>query len=336
MPEISFLLPVYNGEEFLKETLVSLLTQDHDDYDIVLIDDGSTDKSAEIANAFGDPKIRYYHQENAGLVEALNFGISKIDAPFIARIDADDTCFPHRLKSQREFMDFTSADAVSCAAVDTTQNGHARGINRHNQSLFTSNPSFFPAKEPYLPHPFMMLRREVFDIVGPYRHAHLAEDSDLCWRMQEKCRIALQSDALGNYRVHEGSISSLNPASGRVQAVFSQIAALNAVRRRAGWREVPYTLNMNDAKMIATSVQVLVDVHKEHLSEQEYIDLLAASSAKWIDLFGWRSHVMDRDELNESFMHMMQVEVRGENADKFRWLMNRGQEKMDRLESQSD
>lgn len=332
MPEISFLLPVYNGEEFLAETLDSLLAQDHDDFDIALIDDGSTDGTAAIVERYNEPRIKYHYQKNGGLVEALNFGLTKIDAKYIARIDADDTCFPHRLKSQREFMDFTLADAVSSAAVDVNQHGHACGINRHNASLFTSDPRFFPAKEPYLPHPFMMLKQEAFEQVGNYRHAHLAEDADLCWRLQEECRIALQSDALGCYRVHEGSISSLNAASGRVQAVFSQVAALNAVRRRSGWDEVPITLTMKQAKRKATSVRALVRTYKDLLSEEEYTNLLAASSAKWIDLFGWRGHEMTRNEYIQTTKDMMKVKVRGENADKYRWLMNRAAEKVARSE----
>lgn len=330
MPEISFLMAVFNGEEFLNETIDSLLAQDHNDFDIVLIDDGSVDRTAEIAHEYKDDRIKYYYQENGGLVNALNAGLEKIDAPFVARIDADDTCFPHRLKSQREFMDFTQADAVSSAAVDVTPEGHAKAINRHNASLFTSDPRFFPAKEPYLPHPFMMVRRWVFDKIGNYRQAHLAEDSDLCWRMQEECRIALQSDALGNYRVHESSISSLNPNSGRVQAVWSQIAALNAVRRRAGWEEVPYKCSIAEAKDMAASIRILVDYHSEDLSEEEYTNLLAASSAKWIDLFGWRGHQMEEEEFKQVVGDMLKVKVRGENAEKFRWLINRAQAKVER------
>ncbi len=75
MSRISFLLPVYNGAQFLGETLQSILAQDHKDFDVVIIDDGSTDDTATIIDQFDDPRIKYHKTENSGLVNALNYGL---------------------------------------------------------------------------------------------------------------------------------------------------------------------------------------------------------------------------------------------------------------------
>jgi glycosyltransferase involved in cell wall biosynthesis len=216
MPRVSFLLPVYNGERYLAETLESLLGQDYDDYDIVIVDDGSTDRTARLIDAVGSPRITYLYKANGGLVDALNFGLERLDCDFVARIDADDICFPTRLSQQLDFIAFTGAAAVSGQSLHIDTAGQVLGLSG-TFGIFNADPEWLPAIEPYLPHPFLFARLDVLRDLG-YRHAHLAEDADLCWRLAEEWPIAMQTRVLGKYRLHDESVSTRSLHGARVQA----------------------------------------------------------------------------------------------------------------------
>ena len=290
MPNVSFLLPVYNGARYLAETLDSLLAQDYPDFDIVAVDDGSTDASAGILAAYAadHPRIRILTKPNGGLVDALNHGLAELDCAFVARIDADDTCFPDRLSKQLDFMAWTGAVAVSSKSLHVDEVGNVLGVSG-SYGIFNADPHWLPAIEPYLPHPFLFARLDVLEEVG-YRHAHLAEDADLCWRLAEQWPIAMQGAVLGQYRIHTDSISTNSLVGARVQAFYSQIAALNARRRAAGATEVPYHADMATAKEAGQSWDGLMALYDGHVSDAEAVHLRAGSALKLLDLARWRGY----------------------------------------------
>jgi glycosyltransferase involved in cell wall biosynthesis len=316
MPKISFLLPIYNGETFLSETMDSLLAQSHDDFDIVVIDDGSTDGTANVIHGYDDARIKYHHKENGGLVSALNMALGMMDCELVARIDADDICAPDRLARQAAFMAFTQAVAVSGRAVNIDPSGNVLGINAPELDFFQVDAGFIPAREPYLPHPFFMARLDVLKDIGGFRHAHLAEDTDLCWRLSQVDRIALQTAVLGKYRVHETSISNASTKGGRVQAFYSQLATLNAVRRDAGQAEVPYAYSMNEIKAVATGFDALVDLFGDALSDGEAVHLRAASVMKYLDISNWRYHKITAEDLTYARAALAAVELSDANKEK--------------------
>ncbi len=94
MPLISVVIPLYNKEPYIKRAIDSILAQKIQDYEIIVIDDGSTDKSAEVVKSFPDPRIRLIQQENAGVSAARNRGIEEAKAELIAFLDADDEWTP--------------------------------------------------------------------------------------------------------------------------------------------------------------------------------------------------------------------------------------------------
>ena len=316
MPKISFLLPIYNGEVFLAETMDSLLAQKHDDFDIVVIDDGSTDGTADVIHGYDDARIKYHYKENGGLVSALNMALGMMDCELVARIDADDICAPDRLARQSAFMDFTQAVAVSGRAVNIDPSGNVLGINAPEQDFFNVDAGFIPAREPYLPHPFLMARLDVLNDIGGFRNAHLAEDTDLCWRLSQVDRIALQTAVLGKYRIHETSISNASTVGGRVQAFYSQLATLNAVRRDAGAVEVAYKFSMAEAKAVATDFDTLVDAFGDELSDADATHLKAASVMKYLDISNWRYHRITRDDLAYARAALKAVELSDANKEK--------------------
>lgn len=100
-------MAVYNGMEFLKESVESILDQSYKNLEFIIINDGSTDQTQEILDSFAkkDDRIRIFHQENIGLTKSLNLGISYSKGSYIARQDADDVSFPQRLEKQVKFLE---------------------------------------------------------------------------------------------------------------------------------------------------------------------------------------------------------------------------------------
>ncbi len=99
MPQISIVIPVYNKAKYLKETIKSVLNQDFKDFELILIDDGSTDQSPDIIQSFSDPRIRYYTQKNQGVAVARNNGVKQAKTNLICFLDADDLWEPHHLET---------------------------------------------------------------------------------------------------------------------------------------------------------------------------------------------------------------------------------------------
>src|ERR1700761_448098 len=103
-PHISVLMPAYNAEKYIGTAINSLLKQTFSSFELVIINDGSTDNTINIINAFNDKRIKLVDQQNKGIAAALNHGLKIARAPYIARFDADDICMPERLEVQYNFL----------------------------------------------------------------------------------------------------------------------------------------------------------------------------------------------------------------------------------------
>lgn len=95
---ISVIMPVYNGAEFLEDTIQSVINQTEKDFELIIINDGSTDHSEEIILSFSDPRIRYFKQENQGPAAARNKGLDHVNGDFVVIQDADDVSLPCRFE----------------------------------------------------------------------------------------------------------------------------------------------------------------------------------------------------------------------------------------------
>ena len=101
MPQIIVLMPVYNGGRYLRESIASILAQSFKDFELLIIDDGSTDDSVSIVKSFSDPRIRLVlNEHNIGVARTLNKGLELARGEFIARMDADDISLPHRFEKR--------------------------------------------------------------------------------------------------------------------------------------------------------------------------------------------------------------------------------------------
>jgi len=105
MPAISVLMSAYNAEKYISESIESILNQTFNDFEFIIINDGSTDNTEKIIKSYNDKRIKYISQENIGVSKSLNRGLKIATGKYIAKLDADDVSYPERLEEQFKFME---------------------------------------------------------------------------------------------------------------------------------------------------------------------------------------------------------------------------------------
>lgn len=200
-PLISVLLPVYNGDKTLALALDSVLKQTLTDFELLVLDDDSSDSSREVASRFNDPRIKLIHDgARLGLAGRLNFGLELAQGQFFARMDQDDVCFPERFERQLDFLRANpDVDLLGCRAVVFRDDGQAIGLlpfSPNHESLCARPWRGIP-----LPHPSWMGRREWF-LRHRYRSPEVvrAEDQEILLRSYPTSRFACLDEVLLGYR----------------------------------------------------------------------------------------------------------------------------------------
>ncbi|MBV8753423.1 MAG: glycosyltransferase [Hyphomicrobiales bacterium] len=232
-PRVSVVLPVYNGEAFLTEALNSILAQSFRDFELIAIDDGSSDASGEILArlAKADSRVIVLVQENAGIIASLNRGLALARGEFIARMDADDVAHPERFARQVAFLD-TRPDVAVVGCAVTLIDEIGKPIRDVDYPGTPETVAAFLETGSALAHPAVMMRRDTVRAVGGYRAAYRhAEDYDLWLRLAPRYPLANLPDRLLRYRQHAGKLSFNHPIE---QALATSIALLASRCRRAG------------------------------------------------------------------------------------------------------
>ncbi|CAG1016424.1 Putative glycosyltransferase EpsE [Anaerolineales bacterium] len=207
MPKVTVLMPVFNGAAFLRQAIESILCQTYRDFELLIIDDGSTDDSSFIISSYDDHRIRLFQNSgNLGLVASLNRGLDLARGSYFARMDCDDFSLPTRLEKQLRFM-YANTDVGVCGTWYREFGGHDRITRCPAQHEDIWCRSLF---NPAVGHPTVMMRRSVIERVGlrydeTYCHG---EDFDLWSRMLSTVKFANLEEVLLLYRVHPGQISS--------------------------------------------------------------------------------------------------------------------------------
>ncbi len=208
-PFVSVLMCVYNGEQYLAEAISSVLSQSHRNFEFVIINDGSTDKTESIILSFEDERIRYVKNENnLKLIPSLNKGLSLVKGKYIVRMDADDICLPHRIEEQVDFLErHPDAGVVGCF-VTTLDQENERVIKFKTQpdeikfKLFFNNHVF---------HPTVVIRTSLMRDFGfKYENYLHAEDYQLWIRISRVSNIYIIPKVFLKYRIHGNNISVKN------------------------------------------------------------------------------------------------------------------------------
>lgn len=210
IPKVSVVLAVYNGATFISEAVESILNQTFSDFELIVINDGSSDDSEKILNFFNDPRIiRIKNERNLGLILSLNAGIKIARGEYIARMDADDISVPNRLEKQVEFLENNKNIGVLGTAVYRIDK-KGSVISELIQPLSHEAIVWKMCFECALIHPTVMMRKNILPEEGPYslEFKHI-EDTELWMRLIERVRFANLPDLLHKYRLHGSSIGNL-------------------------------------------------------------------------------------------------------------------------------
>lgn len=192
MTLVSVLLPVFNGEAFVSTALDGLLSQEGVDFEVVAVDDGSTDQTLSILNDYArkDPRVRVVPIAHGGIVAALNAGLAACSGCYIARMDADDVCLPGRLQTQAYFLDRNPCIGLVAGKViyggdADLFGGFSRYVDWVNQLESPEDIRMARFIESPLIHPSVMFRAKLIQTLGFYRDGLFPEDYELWLRFLE-------------------------------------------------------------------------------------------------------------------------------------------------------
>jgi hypothetical protein len=269
IPRVSVVLPVRDAERYVRDAVESVLAQSLGEFELIAVDDGSTDGSLDVLRSFDDPRVRVLERGAAGLTATLRAGCAAATGEYIARMDADDVALPGRLAAQVRALDADPGLAVCGGAVVMLDEHGARGS-------IVRFPEADGAIRRALPHyncfahPAVTMRRSAYEAVGGYRLVN-GEDYDLWLRLAEGFRLANLADPVLLYRHH--------PAQYSVERLDDQavgvLAAQYAARLRAQGREDP----LGDAGALTADVLAALRLAPEVVREAQ-----AAHHLRWAAL----------------------------------------------------
>ncbi len=203
---ISVLLPVYNGEKYLREAIDSVLNQTFREFELIILNDGSTDNTEIIIKSYTDERIRYYKLEHQGLPTILNFGLREAKYNVIARMDADDICDLSRLEKQLKFLQNNpSIDLVGANVIlfqEQTNQKAKINLPEYNEHIKEQLP-----RKCCIAHPTIMFRKQIVTSIGGYNVKSLVEDWELYLRLIDKISFYNLQDYLLFLRKHNNNLS---------------------------------------------------------------------------------------------------------------------------------
>jgi glycosyltransferase involved in cell wall biosynthesis len=211
-PNITVLMPVYNGEEYLREAIESILNQTYSNFEFIIINDGSNDSSEEIILSYHDERIRYIkNEQNLKLIASLNKGIDLANGKYIARMDADDISMPNRLESQFNFMESNPEIGLLGSNILEFTND----VNKSTKINFNESHDEIKFKlffDTHFPHPAAFIRKSILDdnnLRFDPECLH-AEDYDLWNRIAQHTKLHILQDYLVAKRSHVDQISYIH------------------------------------------------------------------------------------------------------------------------------
>lgn len=245
MPQISVIMPVWNSQQYLTEAVESVLAQTFKDFELIALDDGSTDTSLEILQKFEnqDSRIRVISGEHQGYSPLLNKGLSLAQGEYIARMDSDDVCLPNRFEEQVHFLN-KNPDyvAVGSQAIRIDPEGDAIAQMEFPTDHNTIDQSQIAGRGKIM-HPASMIRTEALLKINGYRpEFEPGEDFDLFIRLAEVGKLANLSQPLLKYRTH---LKNVTVTRKEKHCEVKQEALRQAYQRRGLNEPIP-TISIND------------------------------------------------------------------------------------------
>jgi len=207
-PLITVLMPAYNAERYIAEAIASVLQQSFTNFELVIVNDGSTDGTRNVISTFRDKRIKLIDQPNMGVAAALNTGLAYATAPYIARFDADDVCYPERLEKQLAFLlNNPEYILVGSDADYILENGDflfSFQCIAHTHHEIMEKLYFYC---PFI-HPAVMYRKDSVCNAGGYpTNAHNFEDYLLWTNIAKAGKLHNLAEPLIKYRLNPASVT---------------------------------------------------------------------------------------------------------------------------------
>ena len=236
VPALSVAMSVYNGASHLGLAIESITRQTYTDFEFLILNDGSSDASADIINehAARDRRIRPIHRDNRGLIASLNQLVDESRAPLIARMDADDISLPERFAKQMAFMTANpDYGVVGTWTSDIDEHGDPFHISGADHP--TDHDAFIASIEiSMICHPSVIMRRDLVLSVGGYHNAFThCEDYDLWLRLASVTKLCSIPERLVQYRHWANQVSSRYAYTQQIGAAVSYLAYLERSAGRA-------------------------------------------------------------------------------------------------------
>ncbi len=237
--KLSIVMSVYNGERFVAEAIESVLSQTFTEFEFVIVDDGSTDRSSQIINEYKarDPRIVLISQENSGISASLNRGLMEAKNDLVAHIDHDDRALPNWLERQLAFWrQHSECSVVSSFAYFINTSGKRFGVSRNLVDVEKGRRELNPSLFLELIHSSVLMRKKDVLAVGGYRPI-TTEDRDLWGRVVTAgMMIRCNPKPLVEYRLHGSSETTRKLNT--VETFARRGIDMNIVRRLKGEREL--------------------------------------------------------------------------------------------------
>lgn len=233
MPKVSVVLPVFNAGDYLRSALNSILRQTYSDFELIAINDGSTDGSLQLLQeiAAQDSRVRVISRTNKGLVATLNEGVALAEGEFIARMDSDDIALPTRFAKQIDYLE-SHPECVAVGSRVLLIDGDGLPICEFAKAVEHEDidSAHMAGEGGAIPHPSVIIRKAALQRIGGYREEYLyAEDLDIFLRLAEIGRVANLPEVLLEYRQHPTSIGYSRRAT---QKRSAYAAVMDSYRRR--------------------------------------------------------------------------------------------------------
>ena len=223
-PKVTVLMSVYNGEKYLNEAIDSILGQTFKDFEFLIVNDGSTDKTAEILKSYKDPRIKIINNnKNIGLTKSLNKGLKLARGEYIARQDADDISMPERLEKELKFMEIQqNYAAVGTFSKIINEKSEVISLN-HNPGEYTQIQEFFK-KDNCITHGSVMIRESCLQEIGLFNESMArSQDFELWLRLSKKYYLANIPEYLYKLRKHKNSIETKYISEQKIFVVLAMV-----------------------------------------------------------------------------------------------------------------
>ena len=233
--KVSVVIPTYNQAQYITESIQSALNQTFQDFELIVVDDGSKDNTREVVDSFKDPRIRYLYQENQGVSGALNTGIMASTGEYFAGLASDDIWLPQNLELKVKLLDSRPDIAFALSDMYVFDSDTGTTLDRlwkdvseryiHELQDGTRKPlnEYLSRGVALFAIPTVIIRRKVFDEVGYFDESLSTEDYDMFIRVLQRFPIGIINEPLVRYRVHRASLSRSNIAYPGTLAAINKI-----------------------------------------------------------------------------------------------------------------